>query len=275
MKRMLLFTLILISCFSLSAKAQGNLLITPMRVVFEGAKQNEELSLVNIGKDTATFSISLLQYNMKEDGSFVKIEHLEEMQRSAAPYLRIFPRQVTLAPGEPQIIMLQCRRQAGMQAGEYHTHLFFRAEKETSPLGLKKANQDSTQLTINLIPIYGISIPIIIRTSDVKVSASLSDLKLESPKESSPYLKFNINRSGNSSTYGDIIVDYIPAQGKATQIAVTRGIGVYTDINKRNVTIKLDTPYNAVLRKGKLKVRYVTNDETKKQVVYAVGEMDI
>ncbi len=275
MKRMLLYTFIFISGFSYSLKAQGNLLITPMRVVFDGAKQNQELSLVNIGKDTATFSISLLQYNMKEDGSLLKIERIEEMQRSAEPYLRIFPRQVTLAPGEPQVIMLQCRRQADMPSGEYLSHLYFRAENDISPLGLKQADQDSTKLTINLIPIYGLCIPVIIRTSDVNVSASLTDLKLESPKESSPNLKFNINRFGNISTYGDIIVDYIPAQGKATQIGFIRGVGVYTDINKRNVTIKLNTPSNSVLRKGKLKVRYITNDETKKAAVYAVGEMDV
>ena len=96
--------IILISTLGLcySSQAQGDLLITPSRVVFEGNKQKEEVSLVNMGKDTATYSISFIQYNMKEDGSFVLIDKPDSGQMFAEPYLRIFPRQVTLAPGEPR-----------------------------------------------------------------------------------------------------------------------------------------------------------------------------
>lgn len=278
MKRIVLFTLILISGFSYRVLAQCNLLITPIRVVFDGAKQNQELNLVNTGKDTATFSISFLQYNMKEDGSFVKSEKPEELQKSAEPYLRIFPRQVTLAPGEPQVIMLQCRRKADMSEGEYHSHIYFRAEKHDDKSGSKKPinNNDTTsQVSIQLTPLYGLSIPVIIRSNTVNVNASLSDLKLEKLEQSSEYLKLTINRSGNISTYGDIIVDYLPVQGKQVQVGVIRGVGVYTDINKRNIIIKLNNPASTSLGKGKLKVRYITNEENKKPVVYAVGELDV
>jgi hypothetical protein len=272
MKRIVLFTLILIIGFSIQSLAQCNLLITPMRVVFDNAKQNQELNLVNIGKDTATFSISFLQYNMKEDGGFVKSENANDLTMSAEPYLKIFPRQVTLAPGEPHVIMLQCRRKSDMSTGEYHSHIYFRAEKNTSQLGLKKPDNDSSQLSIQLTPLYGLCIPVIIRSNDANVNTSLSDLKLE---QSSEYLKLTINRSGNISTYGDIIVDFIPALGKQIQIGTVRGVGVYTNINKRNVVIKLNNPTSTTLGKGKLKVRYITNEENKKPVVYAVGELDV
>ena len=122
MKRVLsliVFTLIVAQAF-----AQGDLLVTPKRVVFEGNTQREELSLVNMGKDTATYSISLLQKNMKEDGSFVTIEKPSDVKMSAEPYLRIFPRTVTLAPGEPQVIMIQCRRNPYMASGESRSHLY-------------------------------------------------------------------------------------------------------------------------------------------------------
>ncbi|HEY5591418.1 MAG TPA: hypothetical protein VIK55_10410, partial [Paludibacter sp.] len=101
MKRSILFIIILITGTTLQSLAQGNLLITPMRIVFDGAKQNQVLNLVNTGNDTATYSISLVQFNMKEDGTFVKIENPDEFQMSAKPYLRIYPLQITLAPGEP------------------------------------------------------------------------------------------------------------------------------------------------------------------------------
>jgi len=137
MKRKILMMLITLLVLNFQSIAQGDLLITPTRVVFEGNKQKETLNLVNTGKDTSTYSISFLQYNMKEDGSFVIIEKPDSGQLFADPYLRIFPRQVTLAPGEPQVIMLQCRRKADMLAGEYRSHLYFRAEKNYKPLGAK------------------------------------------------------------------------------------------------------------------------------------------
>ena len=59
-------------------QAQGNLLITPRRVVFEGTKRSQELNLANTGKDTAKYNVSILQYRMKEDGSFQEITTPDE-----------------------------------------------------------------------------------------------------------------------------------------------------------------------------------------------------
>jgi hypothetical protein len=256
------------------AMAQGDLLITPNRVVFEGNKQKETIDLVNMGKDTATFSISFVQKNMKEDGSFVTVERSDTGQMFADPYLKIFPRRVTLAPGEPQAIMLQCRRKADMAAGEYRSHLYFRSEKDYKPLGVKNPASDSTILSVQLIPVYGITIPVIIRSGSVNVSASLSDLKLETEAGASQNLRLTINRTGNISVYGDIIIDYVPLQGKAGEIGTIKGVGVYTCITKRNIIVKLNNTSGKPFINGILKVRYISNGDTK-PVVYAIGEMEI
>ena len=274
MQRKLLFMLIPILAFNFHSNAQGDLLITPTRVIFDGNKQKEELNLVNTGNDTAIYSISFLQYNMKEDGTFTMIEKPDSGQMFADPYLRIFPRRVTLAPREPQVIMLQFRRKADMATGEYRSHLYFRAEKDSKPLGAENTVTDTTQLKVQLIPIFGLSIPVIIRTGAVNVSASLSDLKMEIQQDTIPYLKLTINRTGNISIYGDITVDYIPVQGKPYQIGTVKGMGVYTNINKRYVSIKLNKTPGTTLSNGKLKVQYASSGENKR-VLYAEQEMEI
>ena len=274
MKKEVLMMLIVLLGLSFHSLAQGDLLITPTRVVFDGNKQKEELNLVNMGKDTATYSISFVQKNMNEDGSFTTIEKPDSGQMFAEPYLRIFPRQITLAPGEPQVIMLQCRRKPDMLAGEYRSHLFFRSEKDYKPLGMKNSAKDSTLVNVQLIPIFGMSIPIIIRCGVVNVSATLSDLKLGIQHDTVQTLKLTINRTGNISIYGDIITEYIPAQGKPYQIGLVAGVGVYTNINKRNVEIKLKNASGKLLKNGKLKVQYISSGESK-HVVYAEGELDI
>ena len=98
MKRILLILIIVQLGISLNTMAQGDLMVTPSRVVFEGNKQKEQLNLLNMGQDTATYTISFVQRSMKEDGSFVTIEQPDSVQMFSDPYLRIFPRQVTWAP---------------------------------------------------------------------------------------------------------------------------------------------------------------------------------
>lgn len=275
MERKLFLLLIPILGLSLFSRAQGDLLITPRRVVFEGNKQKEEINLVNIGKDTATYSISFLQYNMTEEGTFVTIEKPDAGQMFADPFLRIFPRTITLAPGEPQSVVLQCRRKSDMAAGEYRSHLYFRAEKSKAPLGLEKPG-DSTMLSVQLIPVFGLSIPIIIRSGEVKVSSNLSDLKLETQQDTIHNLKLTINRTGNISLYGDIIVQFIPASGKSYEIGKVRGLGVYTNISKRNVTVRLNNTSGNAFKNGKLKVQFVSNETAQKTpTVYAESELEI
>jgi hypothetical protein len=273
---MIRICIILLAYFLLPvfALAQGDLLITPTRVVFEGNKQKETLNIVNMGKDTATYSVSFIQYNMNEDGSFVIIEKPDSGQWFADPYLRIFPRRVTLAPGEPQVIILQYRRKATMPAGEYRSHLYFRAEKNYLPLGMKDSARDTTLLSVQLIPVFGISIPIIIRSGACNASADLSNLKLDIRKENIQTLTLTINRTGNISIYGDIIIQYIPLKGKPYEIGAINGVGVYANINKRNINVKLNMASGLPLENGKLKVQYVSQGETKR-VVYAETEMEI
>jgi len=68
--------------------AQGNLLITPRRVVFEGPKKTQELNLANTGADTAKYNVSIVQYRMKEDGSFEEITVPDVGQNFADKYIR-------------------------------------------------------------------------------------------------------------------------------------------------------------------------------------------
>lgn len=272
MKRIVLIILAAISGFSSQSVAQGDLLITPKRVVFEGNKQVESLNLVNIGSDTAIYSISFIQYNMKEDGSFMTVDEPDSSQMVANPYLRIFPHRVVLAPGEPQVIMLQCRRTTDMKPGEYRSHLYFRAENDIKPPGENSGNNEL--LSVQLNPVFGLSIPVIIRSGSVNVSSTLSDLKLENRQEAGQYLSLKINRTGNISTYGDIIIEFVNSQGKSSQVGAVNGVGVYTNISARNVLLKLNNTSGSPLADGKLRVLYVSNGDTKR-VTYAEAELDI
>src|SRR4051794_39184135 len=107
--RSLAFAIVALAFFS-EANAQGNLLITPRRVLFEGNKRSEELNLANVGQDTATYVISFIQIRMKEDGSFENITVPDSGQNFADKNLRFFPRTVKLGPNEAQTLKVQLLR---------------------------------------------------------------------------------------------------------------------------------------------------------------------
>ena len=91
MKRILIAILMAQLFFSLQTMAQGDLLVTPSRVVFEGTKQKEQLNLLNMGQDTATYTISFVQRRMKEDGSLLPLSNLIQGRCFQTPICVYFP----------------------------------------------------------------------------------------------------------------------------------------------------------------------------------------
>ena len=71
--------------------AQGNLMITPRRVVFEGARKTQELNIANTGEDSARYLISLMQLRMKTDGGFEQITLPDSGQNFASDFIRFSP----------------------------------------------------------------------------------------------------------------------------------------------------------------------------------------
>jgi hypothetical protein len=273
MKKRFLFLILIL--FSLIDKtfSQGDLIITPNRVVFEERQVKEVINLINIGSETNTFTVSFVQRRMNEDGSFTIITEPDEGQMFSDDLLRIYPRQVTLLPGEGQVVMIQRRRNTTMKDGEYRSHLYFRAEKKITPLENSETTTSSEAMSVVLTPIFGISIPVIIRFGEVNAKASISDLNIENLKNRE--LKFTLSREGNISLYGDITVEHIPLDGKPMTIGVLRGIAIYTNINKRFVSVTIDEKYKFSKATGSLKISYKSRAGVNKEELYTSKDIKL
>lgn len=210
---------------------------------------------------------------MTEDGNFNLIEKPDSGQMFADSYLRVFPRKVTLAPRESQVVRIQIRRKPDMKAGEYRSHLYFRAEKETAPLSLE-VKKDSKLMAVQITPVFGISIPVIIRTGSVKVISNLTDMRIDRQQDTVTNLKFVINRIGNISVYGDITAEYVPLKGKTVQIGLARGVAVYTSVDKRNFSVRLLNSGNLNLESGKIRVKF-TSPKDSPYELYAEKEIEL
>jgi P pilus assembly chaperone PapD len=249
-------------CASETLLGQGSLLLTPKRVVFEGKKNSEIINLANMGKDTAQYIISLVEYRMKEDGAFEEITQEENGAFSASPFLRFFPRTVTLAPNEAQVIRLQVDKKAAQIAnGEYRSHLYVRAVPKILPQGDTQINQE-TGIGVTLVPIFGISIPVIIRVGESVANLTISELRISKSADLNS-LNMTLNRSGKVSIYGDIVVDHIAENGKSTQVGIIKGLAVYAPNELRRVKLPLNNDLQVNYHSGKLVTRFNCNVDGK------------
>ena len=257
MKKKLLSPLLLIFIFIFSGigtYAQGDLMVMPKRLVFEGPARSQEINLANTGSDTAVYAISFINYKMTENGNFEQVEEPEEGQRFATDFLRYFPRTVTLAPNEAQTVRVQLARSGNLEQGEYRSHVYFRAVEEQTALGEEDQNE-AEGISINIKTVFGISIPVIIREGQSTTAIKLTDISLNTEGEN-PKLSLVINRTGNMSVYGNMTVTHLAANGTSTEVGMVKGVSVYTPNSKRNFSFELRNAGEVDLSSGILKVSY-------------------
>jgi hypothetical protein len=240
----------------LSVLAQGDVQIYPKRILFDGSKRAQEVSIANSGKDTARYTISVIQIRMKEDGSFETIENPDSGQNFADKNFRFFPRTVVLAPNEAQTVKVQLLKFNELATGEYRSHLYFRSEAEKKPLGHDSIVNKSSSIAVRIVPTYGISIPVIIRAGESSTEISLSQVRFAWEKDTIPVLNFDLNRSGNMSVYGDVSVDYLSPGGKEIRVCSVKGMSVYTPNTVRHFHLTLQKNPAIDFNKGSLHIVY-------------------
>jgi P pilus assembly chaperone PapD len=254
-----------------SLMAQGDLMVFPKRLVFEGTAKTADLNLANIGKDTARYNISFVQYRMNEDGSFTEVKTPDEGQNFADKFLRYYPRSIILAPKESQIVKVQLTKSSQMASGEYRSHIYFRAIPNARPLG-EDEKKDTVSLSVKLVPVFGITIPTIIRVGESSTKVSLSDLNFSVRNDTLPVFSLKFNRSGNMSVYGDLSITYIAPTGKKTEVGRANGIAVYTPNATRRFQVALKKNAGIDFRTGKLHVEYLTPTDAR-QMKYAEADL--
>ncbi|MCH6591357.1 MAG: molecular chaperone [Proteobacteria bacterium] len=198
---------------------------------------------------------------MAEDGGFKEIDEPAPGEQFADRLIRYAPRQVVLAPGDSQAVRLLLRKPRGLEPGEYRSHLLLRAiPSQNIGKSVEEPSGDDTGIRVRLIPIYGVTIPVIVRHGDLTAKVSLTDLALAPAggQGEGDRLSFRINRGGNRSVFGDLTVTYFPNGGKADELVVAQvtRLAVYTPNASRTVMMPLRFPDGVTLGRGRLHVAF-------------------
>lgn len=237
------------------AQAAGDLLVAPTRIVLDG-KRGTEVILNNIGNEEATYRISLELRRMTDIGRLEDIatDNATATEKVALEVIRFAPRRVTLPPNQPQSIRVGLGDMSELPDGEYRAHMLFRAIPKTAAATGDEA--PATGVTINLIPIYGVAIPVIIRKGQLKATAAIADASLARDAEGST-LQFHLSRAGTGSVYGDV---QVTKPGEKEPLLVAKGLAVYPELQSRIVSLPL-FPEQAAKMQGEVVISYYETAE--------------
>lgn len=239
------------------AMAAGDLLVAPTRLVLDGSR-GTEVVLNNIGAEPATYRISLEIKRMTAAGGLDEIAEADatDAEKAALAMIAFSPRRVTLPPNQPQVIRVGVRVPEGLPAGEYRAHMLFRAVPDAAPAVADAAKPAAEGVSIALTPIYGITIPVIVRVGDLGAEAVIGNAWVSETRDG-PAFEFDLTRSGNRSVYGDIEVT---RPGVAEPLLLARGIAVYPEVGARKVSLRVP-PELAAKLKGPVHIRYSEDRE--------------
>jgi hypothetical protein len=222
--------------------AQGDLLIAPTRLVLDGHRGGEVI-LSNTGNEPETYRVTLELRRMDENGDLRPIAEADAnaTEKAALAMIRYAPRRVTLPPSQPQSIRISVRPGADLPDGEYRVHMAFAALPKVHPVAQAAPQKDG--ISINLTPIYGIVMPIIVRKGELTVKAALANPRLVRGAKGDEFA-VDMTRSGTESVYGDLLVY---PRGAKDPVFIARGIGVYPEISVRHAAFSITSQQEAAL----------------------------
>jgi P pilus assembly chaperone PapD len=228
----------------------GDLLVAPTRIVLDGRK-GAEVILNNIGEEPATYRVSVEFRHMTEAGELIDVTTPTDVDKKAQDMIVYAPRKVTLAPHEPQAIRIVARAPQGLPDGEYRVHMLFRAIPPATPI-VQPTGEAPKGVQFKLTPVYGVTIPVIVRLGNLQATAGIANVHLEK-KDGVSAIGLDLTREGSRSTFGEVRV---LKAGYKDPIAIQKGIAVYTEVARRHVSLLIPDSAKAAAN-GPVTVEYI------------------
>ena len=266
----------------------ANLNISPKRLSFDRTQRTASVYIFNQGTAPATFDIALIDRVMLPDGRITPLDEamgeagtkaIADRVHSAKPMLLTSPRRVTLAPGKGQTIRVRAAPGQDLSEAEYRTHLTVTTvpPRDLGYSAEQAAEAKPEELKFLVSSVFGLSIPVIVRLNDIDVAARIDNPRFSmapasadgaSPLRPTPQVTLDLVRTGAHSLFGNLEVR--ATKGRSGEVlGVARGVGVYTEIERRSVQI----PLTRMPGKGEqIEIRF-SDDDTAPGRLLAAGPL--
>lgn len=251
-----------------SVGGMGDINLFPKRVVIDGRRSIATIGLFNKTADAGDYEIKIVDMAMTPEGQLLNFDNgappeITAKVKTASPFLRYSPRRVTLQGSESQTIRIMARGDNELPDGEYRSHFLAvsvpRDEQQGFSIDDAVAGETADGIGVQIKPRFGISIPVIVRIGQTTLSVGIREAQLLTAEDGSQAIGMIITRAGTRSAFGDVAVS---ASGASKPVALSRGIGIYPEIDERLVIIPVDPELEpGTLSSGKkLTITYTDDD---------------
>ncbi|MCP4320538.1 MAG: molecular chaperone [Alteromonadales bacterium] len=235
-----------------SINANASLLISPTRVVINDRERSSKVVLINTGTKTRTYRVGWAEKRALSQGGYYDL-NAEEAKGfpTASNMFRVSPKQVTLVPGQRQIIKLLARRPKGLADGEYRSHLKF------TVLPSSDKEEEGGPGSVKLKVLLNYTIPAILRQGENDFNVSVKNIKLDVNKEQKrTTIIVDASRSGSASTFGNFKAYWTPTgSNKESRVGELNAVNFYPEVKQSSFKLFWQNDdFN--LKKGKLRVTY-------------------
>ncbi len=249
-------------CLASIGKAQvADLNVSPKRLVLDQTSRAGAVYVFNRGARPATYEVSLEDRVMTPDGRIRSLEEAEGVPDAAAAIARaksarsmilFTPHRVTLEGGSSQVVRLRVLRPVDLAAGEYRAHLTVR-ELPPDTAGLtaeQAAANEKGALAIQITTLLAVSLPVIVRQGPPDIRAGIEGVGYAigtapaGPSAGQPAriatVSLQLLRQGQSSLFGNVEIRKVSGGKPGELVGALRGVGVYTEIDRRIVEVPLE-----------------------------------
>ena len=166
-------------------------------------RKGAEVILNNIGDEPATYRISVEFRRMTETGDLVDVTTPSATDKKAEDMIVYAPRKVTWR-------RTSRKRSASRLARRGHPRWRISCppavpRNSAGDTGGPDPDEQAKSVQFKLTPIYGVTIPVIVRLGNLQATAGIADVHLES-KDGAPPVGLDLTRTGSRSTYGEVRV---------------------------------------------------------------------
>lgn len=247
---------------AMAASAQG-ILFSEKRIILND-RSIYTLQVCNPTETVRSFQLSLVDKTVDIHHKLIDIPDSVAFASSLKMMVRIFPKRISLLPGECQEVQLQIRNAGTLADGEYRSYLHFlplMTQAETAPTAEEAQRaQNATAPSFDIIIRIGAAIPVFYRKHSAVESLSIDSVRLVRNEKKEPSsLSFYIHRQGSQSVYGGLNV-YTPVNGKDSLVVSYPPIAIYPEVAGRTILIPMDEKALSMDASGKCPLKIVFTD---------------
>lgn len=260
------------------AQVGSGVSVAPKAILFQDRQRSAEVTLMNKSTVPVTYRVFFKNMRMLENGRLVQVKNPEGGEQFADKLIRYSPRQVTVPGGGSQSVRLVVRKPSNLPAGEYRSHLVFRAlPPPDTGADIEQKATNPGEIEIKMVTVLSLSIPITVWHGETSATAQLSDLSIK-PGDGDkipPQLILKVKRQGNRTASGNLSVIYRLENGDELEVGRINGLAVYFPLPARTARVRLNLPDGVTLNGGELHVTYRDRVEKNKGALLAEAKLAV